>query len=625
MTGDDDIVVIPKQQEELFREIEKNQSQHIDGKMLANMVRLVFFLALKKSEVINLKIRDVIDSTSNVNKEIQVGVNTLFVSNNSKEVIKKHVSYLSNTPEYVFKLNSLLFQNRSGAEYSESARHLKIFRTNFDQVREAGIKAYYYSLREVRDYEKRYKMTGDFARVQKKVAKGIITGKKIGAGKKRDIYSDLSLASDYIFKINNINRAYVYYATEIVKLRKKLNSLLERVEGEEHINKNLRKILQENIKEFIEGMKISIARNKKMSFSNALSVIIESKVGKDKNEIFRVLLWLIDQIPILPTSDIAEIDRYKTLFFKTLSTLSYYNDLKKDQKFKENFINSFGNNFFEKNVIFCAQSAATYITNEGKTDIRPEDFRAELMESHNVERDRDLLSLLAMFDSNDLKPLVSYLDKKEAASQFYKIEKFYFNDIDYSDYIKDIIDEIQDFYYSQRHLGLRTLTPYREIGCNVADILKINYNKQEKIASIEIKILIKILEYSWERMSSDEKDTLLIGRVSLYEISLIVANAVSKRERGIGLFPKVDSDFAAIINIFERSVGETLGKMFLDPELLNWNPSVTVPCVIHIAMLRQKSISIPEVIPIQKCLSPPIATEPTYGNDDTPPPVSVED
>ena len=47
--------------------------------------------------------------------------------------------------------------------------------------------------------------------------------------------------------------------------------------------------------------------------------------------------------------------------------------------------------------------------------------------------------------------------------------------------------------------------PYDEIVCDVADHFKVNYNKGQDTASIELQILMKVLEKSFQEMPDEQK------------------------------------------------------------------------------------------------------------------------
>jgi len=51
--------------------------------------------------------------------------------------------------------------------------------------------------------------------------------------------------------------------------------------------------------------------------------------------------------------------------------------------------------------------------------------------------------------------------------------------------------------------------PYDEIVCDVADHFKVNYNKGQDTASIELQILMKVLEKSFQEMPDEQKKELL--------------------------------------------------------------------------------------------------------------------
>ena len=80
----------------LIKRIEADESEHIDSFVLSNLVKMVHLLCLKKGEILNLKIGDVVDASGNVVKQIKIGRREMPVSHEvesqlSQRLLEKHV------------------------------------------------------------------------------------------------------------------------------------------------------------------------------------------------------------------------------------------------------------------------------------------------------------------------------------------------------------------------------------------------------------------------------------------------------------------------------------------------------------------------------------------------------
>ena len=138
---------------------------------------------------------------------------------------------------------------------------------------------------------------------------------------------------------------------------------------------------------------------------------------------------------------------------------------------------------------------------------------------HLREPDNDLIPLLRQASSEDLGVLIEYIHKayNEDLSSVPAFkeqnpranEKIY--EGDHRAYADEIAAEIQRYggnSFSNAFRGGKGI-PYIEVVRDVADNLKVNYNKNADAATIERQIQLKILEKAYEQMSDEERAELL--------------------------------------------------------------------------------------------------------------------
>jgi uncharacterized protein YaaW (UPF0174 family) len=233
------------------------------------------------------------------------------------------------------------------------------------------------------------------------------------------------------------------------------------------------------------------------------------------------------------------------------------------------------------------------------------------------EPDADLIPLLRKCSSDELDNLVGYLTQKGGVSSQLKSTKAYHRwHPDHARYVDEIIAEIQKF-------GGNTIlnivrggvgVPYREIVSKVASRLKVKVEKTDAIDHIEQQILIKVLEKSWEKMSDKEKailiegimpetgasklpkefptallQTALIagGGIVSYKLSLIVAGAIARASLQQGIAFVAGTSVARWAAAFAGAVGLGIAALWTLFDVLGPAYRVLIPCVLHIAMLRQ--------------------------------------
>jgi uncharacterized protein YaaW (UPF0174 family) len=233
------------------------------------------------------------------------------------------------------------------------------------------------------------------------------------------------------------------------------------------------------------------------------------------------------------------------------------------------------------------------------------------------EPDSDLIPLLRKCSDEELDNLVGYLTHKGGVSSQLKSTRVYRKwNPEHSKYCDEIAAEIQKF-------GGNTILNiirggegvyYRDIVCKVAGRLKVSFDKTQHIDQIEQQILLRVLEKSWENMGDGEKKALLEGIMPdtraedlpkefptailqaaiiagggfvSYKLSLIVAGAVARATLQQGITFIASAATARWVAAFAGAVGLGIAALWTLFDVLGPAYRVLIPCVLHIAMLRQ--------------------------------------
>lgn len=156
---------------------------------------------------------------------------------------------------------------------------------------------------------------------------------------------------------------------------------------------------------------------------------------------------------------------------------------------------------------------------------------------------------------------------------------------------------------------------YIEIVQDVASHLKAPFNKDSEIESIEDSILRKLLSDSIEKMTDEERRSFLdsigatdksvlrptavmvmqaigkAGGFKTFKIAVIVANAVYRAIFGKGLPFVAGPILAKTISAFLGPIGWLVSGVWTVADMASPAYRVTTPCVVHIALMRQKLIT----------------------------------
>ncbi len=177
--------------------------------------------------------------------------------------------------------------------------------------------------------------------------------------------------------------------------------------------------------------------------------------------------------------------------------------------------------------------------------------------------DADLTPFLRTCRAKDLQPLVEYVSKP-LASTFGKAPK---NVLD-EEFIDDLVSEIRRFGgNSMVNVFRGGGVPYAEIVRDVASNLKVTAEKEASVEEVERAILAKIL------------DGFRAPRVNFVGLASGAPNFAHTgvRARGFLGYPRAVRPGTALVGLVGIAI-EVAGPAY----------DVTLPCVCHIAYLRQQ-------------------------------------
>ncbi|MEO1929887.1 MAG: ubiquinol-cytochrome C chaperone family protein [Gammaproteobacteria bacterium] len=230
--------------------------------------------------------------------------------------------------------------------------------------------------------------------------------------------------------------------------------------------------------------------------------------------------------------------------------------------------------------------------------------------------DKDLNPVLEVADNSDLETLVDYLKTKfsENLTTDDSYKNHFPNHSEYADIIAKEMREMGGNSFANVYRGEGP--SYHEIVCDVADKMKVPYNKNKSIEDVENSILEAILVTAFEHMSEKEKGNMVNemgGKVQTdltsispavligifrsggfysYQLTLIIANQVARAVLGRGLQLATNAALVRWASIFTGPIGWAISGVWTAIDVSGPSYKVTVPCVVHVAMLRKKLNSI---------------------------------
>lgn len=225
------------------------------------------------------------------------------------------------------------------------------------------------------------------------------------------------------------------------------------------------------------------------------------------------------------------------------------------------------------------------------------------------------LEFMRTLNNNQLKLFVdTMLEKGDLTEELTASKEYQMYGENYEKYIDRIVQEYIDF-------GSNTLTKYlvgensyKEILISVADQLKVNFNEEQSVETIEFHLLEKVLMEAWEKMTDEEKRELLdtirdkhgkpidlaaegstvllwafrYGGFASYKLSLIVVNAVAKAILGRGLSLGLNAALTKSLSIIVGPIGIAMTALWTALDIAGPAYRVIIPCTVLIAAYRHE-------------------------------------
>lgn len=229
------------------------------------------------------------------------------------------------------------------------------------------------------------------------------------------------------------------------------------------------------------------------------------------------------------------------------------------------------------------------------------------------------LEFLKNADSADLQVLVDYLTKNKNGN-FRATESLSYTQ-NYHNYYPNrlfmmhdaIADELLCFGGNTFRNIIRGGGPsYRTVLIDVCKKMKVNFNSNASIETIENNLLEKILLTSLDQMSEDDLKKLLedmdiptkgIGKQAMiatlqfalkrggfasYRIAVIVANAICRLLLGRGLSLSANAALTRSLCVFAGPIGWVVTAVWTLLDIAGPAYRVTIPAVIQVAYMRAK-------------------------------------
>lgn len=239
-------------------------------------------------------------------------------------------------------------------------------------------------------------------------------------------------------------------------------------------------------------------------------------------------------------------------------------------------------------------------------------------------RDDAGLVFLKEMSSTDLQDLVNVLIKdkdgsKRLTEELTSTDAYKKYAPQHAYYWKEIAAEIQCFganSFATLFRGGKGVL-YKEVLVDACRKAKVNFNEKSDTAKIEDALLMKLLADALEKMSPEDRQEIakivglnnlktftspavmaamqgafLMGGFASYQIALMIANAVSRQVLGSGLALATNAALARGLSIMTGPIGWALTGIWTAVDLAGPAFRVTLPAVVHVALLRKKHMAI---------------------------------
>ena len=170
---------------QLFDRMETDSSMMFAGKQLACISKLVFYCGVQQAEIPKLLLRDVLDNSGNIIREIHKFDKPIFLTDEIAESIKRNIAEMGNRNPSLVKRRSPLFPAYPNTR--KLRRHWNSFGITYLQIHHAGIHYYYQTgLADGRSKGQIYETGGRQKRVSARQFQAVALNSKIPAGKSVD-------------------------------------------------------------------------------------------------------------------------------------------------------------------------------------------------------------------------------------------------------------------------------------------------------------------------------------------------------------------------------------------------------------------------------------------------------
>lgn len=148
---------------------------------------------------------------------------------------------------------------------------------------------------------------------------------------------------------------------------------------------------------------------------------------------------------------------------------------------------------------------------------------------------------------------------------------------------------------------------YREVVCDVANRLHLDYDNHSGVEDIEALILYHVFQRAWDRMTPQEREEFInahvdnfrgqaatmsfqalirLGGFTSYKVAVIVANGIAKSLLGHGLRLTTNATLTKALSVFVGPIGWVISGIWLAIDLAGPAYRTTIPCVIQVATIR---------------------------------------
>ena len=220
---------------ELAAKIEHFRTPFIDGKILSSLIKVIHYCGLKKTEILELNIGNIIDKKGKIRQNI---LDIVPITDQCKEIFRNHLTNLK-TGGYSRIHSSPLFPNRKNKRYGSRQLQYNLEKSmqgfasdiGLEKIRQSGICRFYERMIvEGRSDTECLRETMRFARCTLRHVKGILKNRIIPAGRKKHRFFEYyKIIEEIECGLNPTDENILVYRSQISndeKLRPKEKSLL---------------------------------------------------------------------------------------------------------------------------------------------------------------------------------------------------------------------------------------------------------------------------------------------------------------------------------------------------------------------------------------------------------------